>query len=419
MVPALFLFYVLGYLDRVNIGFAKLEMLSDLGWSDSIYGLGAGMFFIGYFVFEVPSNIILYRLGARRWLGCLMIVWGLLSACMMFVKTEFFFYLLRFALGSAEAGFFPGIIFYLTIWFPKQRRGRVTALFMSAIGISGIVGGPLSGWIMQTFHNVHGLSGWQWLFVLEGLPSVAMGFLALVILDDSIRQAKWLSEDEKAILERNIAQDQSQQVTMPMLQVLTLGRVWLLGLVYFLFITGLYGVGFWMPQIIKSSGVTNVLNIGLLSAIPPAASIVVMVLVGRHSDRTGERRWHLAWSGFAAGTGLVLCGLLGHFTLGVMIGLTIASAGVLTAISLFWSLPTEFLSGAAAAVGIGLINSIGNLAGFVSPSVMGYLNDKTHNAALGLYPVAVCVSLGSVVALITSKTLKRADAPVGLQISSS
>ncbi len=403
LVPSLFLFFVFGYLDRVNIGFAKLDMMTDLHWSESIYGLGAGMFFIGYFVFEIPSNIILYRLGARRWLACMMMTWGILSACMMFVWTTEFFYLLRFAIGLAEAGFFPGIIFYLTIWFPRERRGRVTALFMSAIGISGIIGGPLSGWIMQGLQGVKGLSGWQWLFLLEGIPSVIMGFMALAVLDNSIQEARWLTEAEKAMLERNIVQDNAGYQPFSIFQALTLGRVWFLSLIYFLLLIGLYGYLFWTPQIIKSSGVTSVFHVGLLSAIPPLIAIFIMVIVGKHSDSTGERRLHLAVSGFVGVTGFLICALLGQSTVAIMIGLTLATSGVLATLPLFWALPTEFLKGVGAAAGIGLINSIGNLAGFFSTSVMGIIRDRMHDSAPGLYLIAACLALGSGLALLTAR----------------
>jgi MFS family permease len=416
LIPPLFLFFVFGYLDRVNIGFAKLEMMTDLHWSDSIYGLGAGMFFIGYFVFEIPSNIILYRLGARRWLACMMMVWGLLSAAMMLVRTTEFFYLLRFAIGLAEAGFFPGIIFYLTIWFPRERRGRVTALFMSAIGISGIVGGPLSGWIMQTLQGVQGLAGWQWLFLLEGIPSVFMGFLALAILDNSIQEARWLTGEEKVLLEQNIVRENTGQQPFSILEALTLGRVWLLSLIYFLLLMGLYGYLFWTPQMIKSSGVSNVFHVGLYSAIPPFLAVIIMVLVGRNSDRTGDRRWHLAASGMVAVAGFVLCAVLDHNLAVVMIGLTLATSGVLASLPLFWSLPTELLKGVGAAAGIGLINSIGNLAGFFSTSVMGKIRDATHSSAPGLYLIAACVFLGSVMVLVTGKKQVETSGPSGLNI---
>jgi MFS family permease len=404
LIPSLFLFFVFGYLDRVNIGFAKLDMEADLKWTESIYGFGAGMFFIGYFVFEVPSNVILYRMGARRWLACMMVAWGILSGCMMFVHTKEFFYVLRFAIGVAEAGFFPGIIYYLMIWFPKARRARVTALFMSAIGISGAVGGPLSGWIMASMKGVQGLTGWEWLFLLEGIPSVLMGILALIVLDNSIQEARWLNADEKALLERNIVNDSAAQESVSILESLKMGRVWFLSLVYFLILMGLYGYLFWTPQMIKSSGVTDNFHVGLLSAIPPVLGVLFMVVMGRHSDRTAERRWHFAWSGFLAMIGFVLCAMLEGNTTAVMMGLILATSGVLAALPLFWSFPTEILKGIGAAAGIGLINSIGNLAGFVSNNVMGMIRDKMHSSALGLYLIAACVCLSGVLILLVGRS---------------
>ena len=400
LVPFLFVFYVVAYLDRVNIGFAKLEMLADLNWTDTIYGLGAGLFFLGYFVFEIPSNLILYRNGPRRWLAAMMVLWGLLSAGMMFVKTPEVFYALRFTLGLAEAGFFPGIIFYLTRWFPRQRRARVTALFMTAVAISGIIGGPLSGWIMETCHDWYGLNGWQWLFLLEGLPSVLLGLLLPLVLDDSIRSARWLDEKEKKMLEHYLADETGQGDRISIAATLAHGRVWLLSAVYFLFVMGLYGIGFWLPQIIRTSGVANLLQVGLLSAIPYGIAAVAMIIIGKHSDRTGERRGHILACGILGSVGLILGALFGDSTILAMIALTLATTGVLTALPIFWALPGEFLGGTAAAVGIGLINSIGNLAGFVSPYMVGYLKDHTGSTSAGLYIIAASVLLGGLIALI-------------------
>ena len=399
LVPFLFLFYVVAYLDRVNIGFAKLEMLADLHFSDTIYGIGAGMFFIGYFVFEIPSNLILYRMGPRLWLACMMVIWGLLSAGMMFVKTPEVFYGLRFAIGLAEAGFFPGIIFYLTRWFPRQRRARVTAFFMTAVAISGIVGGPLSGWIIKSCHGWYGLNGWQWLFVLEGLPSVLLGLLLPLVLDDTIHSARWLSDSEKLVLERNLVEETGQGAGISIWGTIRQPRVWLLSVIYFLFVMGLYGIGFWLPQIIKTTGVTDVLHIGLLSAIPYSVACVAMIKIGKNSDRTGERRWHIALSGIGGCVGLILSGIFGDNTIVAMGALILATVGVLTALPIFWSLPGEFLGGMAAAVAIGLINSIGNLAGFVSPYMVGYIKDHTGSTALGLYIIAASVLLGGLLSL--------------------
>ena len=364
LVPFLFLCYVVAYLDRVNVGFAKLQMLNDLKFSEAAYGLGAGIFFIGYFLFEVPSNLILHRTGARRWIARIMVTWGFLSASMMFVTSETMFYVLRFFLGAAEAGFFPGIILYLTYWFPPKQRARIVALFMTAIAMSGVIGGPLSGWIMTALAGVNGWAGWQWLFLLEGMPSVLIGIAVLFYLDDSIAKAKWLSPQEKAILQTNIQAEQQSQTHMTIGQTLMNPQVLLLSALYFCFIMGLYGVSFWLPQLIKNLGVQNIMTVGLLSAIPYGVAAVCMVLVGQSSDRRGERRWHLVVPALAGAVGLVLAGIFNNQPVLGMLALTLGTAGILSVLPVFWTLPTAFLTGASAAAGIALVNSIGNLAGF-------------------------------------------------------
>ena len=401
LMPFLFLCYVAAYLDRVNVGFAKLQMLNDLRFSDTVYGIGAGIFFIGYFIFEVPSNLLMTRTGARIWIARIMISWGLISSALMFADSVASFYVLRFLLGAAEAGFFPGIILYLTYWYPAHRRARMVALFMSGVAVAGIVGGPLSGWIMKTFAGMHGLSGWQWLFLLEGLPSVLIGIWTLFYLDDGIRAARWLSEDDKQRLERAIAEDQKQQQTMPLAQLFRSAKVWLLALVYFLCVMGLYGVSFWLPQLIKNSGVTDVFDIGLLSAIPYCVAAVVMVLFARHSDRTGERRWHTAIAALAGALGLVAATVYSDNTVIALAALSVATAGILSTFPIFWSLPTAMLGGAAAAAGIAMINSIGNLAGFVSPYLVGAIRDATHSTASGIYLLAASL-LGGAVLVVTA-----------------
>jgi D-galactonate transporter len=396
LMPFLFLCFVAAYLDRVNVGFAKLQMLSDLRFSDTVYGVGAGMFFIGYFIFEVPSNLMMTRAGARLWIARIMISWGVISSAMMFTNSVATFYVLRFLLGAAEAGFFPGIILYLTYWYPAHRRARMVALFMSGVAIAGVVGGPLSGWIMKAFDGVHGLSGWQWLFLLEGGPSVLLGVWTLFYLDDGIRDAKWLSEDDKRVLEAAIAHDRVGQQHLPLAQVFKSGKVWLLALVYFLFVMGLYGVSFWLPQLIKNSGVADVFHIGLLTAIPYFVAAVVMVLAARHSDRTGERRWHTACAGVAGALGLVVATAYSDNTVIALAALSVATAGILTTFPIFWSLPTAMLGGAAAAAGIAMINSLGNLAGFVSPYLVGAIKDATSSTASGIYLLAASLVAGAI-----------------------
>src|ERR1700754_4960618 len=299
LAPLLMLFYVVAYLDRVNVGFAKLQMTSDLGLSDAVYGFGAGIFFLGYFIFEIPSNVILHKVGARVWIARIMVSWGVISMLTMFVTTPTMFYVMRFLLGLAEAGFFPGIILYLTYWYPAHRRGRMTTWFMTAIAISGVVGGPLSGYILKAFDGANGWHGWQWLFLLEGIPSVIVGIMVFVMLDDRISKAKWLTKEERKLLQRNIEAEDAAKEDPPIRAVLSSPRVWLMSLIYFSFVIGLYGVSFWLPTLIKATGVKDAFSIGLLSAIPFAAAVVAMVLISRSADRLRERRWHLALPAFA------------------------------------------------------------------------------------------------------------------------
>ncbi|NCW85799.1 MAG: MFS transporter, partial [Oxalobacteraceae bacterium] len=306
LIPLLLACYVVAYLDRVNVGFAKLQMMDQLGFSDTIYGLGAGMFFIGYFLFEVPSNIILHKMGARVWIGRIMISWGLISAAMMFVTTPTMFYVMRFLLGVAEAGFFPGIILYLTYWYPADRRARITAMFMTGIAIAGVIGGPVSGIIMKYTNGIYGWQGWQWMFLLEGLPSVALGLVVIMMLDDRISEARWLTEEERALLAHNIAKDEAHKEDESFLRIISSGKVWLCAAIYFSYVMGVYGVSFFLPTIIKSMGHTDVVEIGLISSIPYSVSVVVMLLVARSADRTGERRWHVAIPGMLGAVGLAL-----------------------------------------------------------------------------------------------------------------
>lgn len=399
LVPFLLLCYVVAYLDRVNVGFAKLQMLSDLQFSETIYGLGAGIFFIGYFLFEVPSNVILHKVGARIWIARIMITWGLISASMMFVTTPTMFYVLRFLLGIAEAGFFPGIILYLTYWYPAARRGRTTTYFMTAIALSGVIGGPLSGWIMQAFDGHNGWAGWQWMFLVEGVPSILVGIWVLLYLDDRIAHAKWLTTEEKSLLERNIANENQHKEDPPVRQVLSSPRVWLMSAIYFSFVMGLYGVSFWLPTIIKQTGVKGALDVGLLTAIPYGCAVIGMVLVAYSADRRGERRWHIAMPALLGAVGLVLSVQWHGNTAMAMVALTMATIGILTTLPLFWSLPTAFLAGTGAAAGIALINSLGNLAGFISPYAVGWLKDMTQSTDSGMYLLAVCLVVGAALTL--------------------
>jgi D-galactonate transporter len=399
LIPFLMVCYISSFLDRVNVGFAKLQMLGDLKLSETAYGIGAGIFFIGYFIFEVPSNVILHRVGARVWIARIMISWGVLSSCMMFVTGEWSFYLVRFLLGLAEAGFFPGIILYLTYWYPAHRRARVTAFFMTGIAISGVIGGPLSGWILNSMSGTNGLAGWQWMFLIEGVPTILIGLVVLFVLDDRIDDAKWLQPNEKALLDRNIARDNAHKEDEAIGKVLFAPRVWLMALIYFCFVMGLYGIGFFLPTIIKATGVKSVLDIGLLTAIPYAFAAVTMVLVARHADKTGERRWHIAIAGFVGALGLIFSVIFSDNVTLAMVGLTIGTMGILTTLPSFWSLPTAFLAGTGAAAGIALVNSLGNLAGFVAPYAVGWIKDLTSSTNNGVYLLAGSLIVGGLLTL--------------------
>jgi D-galactonate transporter len=400
LVPFLMLCYVVAYLDRVNVGFAKLQMLNDLQFSETVYGLGAGVFFLGYFLFEVPSNIILHKVGARVWIARIMITWAIISGAFAFIRTPEMFYVMRFMLGVAEAGFFPGIILYLTYWYPAERRARIIATFMTAIPLSGVIGGPLSGWVMESFSGVHGWSGWQWMFIIEAIPAAIMGIAVLLYLDNGIRSAKWLSEDEKRILEEKIAHESRGKVAHPSIRaVFADRRVWLMAMIYFCCVMGQYGLTFWMPSLIKSAGIKGVFNIGMFTAIPYSAAVIAMIWFGRNADKHGERRWHLVIPMLLGAVGLVGSALAGTNTGLAIAFLTLAAAGVLTSAPLFWSLPTAFLGGVSAACGIAAINSVGNLAGFVSPYLIGWLKDMTNSTNIGMYMLAAVLVAGAITVL--------------------
>jgi D-galactonate transporter len=412
IVPLMFLCYIAAYLDRVNVGFAKLQMQSDVaGLSDTVYGLGAGIFFFGYFFFEVPSNILLEKFGARFWIARIMITWGIISSAMLFVNSPWMFYLLRFLLGLAEAGFFPGIILYLTYWFPSRRRGRMVAFFMTAIALTGVVGGPLSGWILHQFNGVANLKGWQMLFLVEGIPSILIGLCIPVILEDGIHTARWLSDSEKAFLQQNLKDEEFHKTHLSLGRIFVDPRVLLFCLVYFCCAFGLYGTGFWIPQLIKNTGVSDPLYIGLLTAIPYGFGAIAMVLFGHSSDHSGERRWHFAIAAFLGAAGIVISNLFRANTMIAMIGLTIATMGILATFPIFWPMPTAVLAGTAAAAGIAWINSVGNLAGFFGPSIVGIVTDLTKRGDYGLYVVSAMLVLGAALILAIVPERYAVDGP--------
>ncbi|WP_233889843.1 MFS transporter [Paraburkholderia flagellata] len=398
-MPLLFIGYVIAYLDRVNVGFAKLQMVNALHFSEAAYGLGAGLFFVGYFFFEVPSNLLMHRLGARRWIARIMVTWGALSIATAFVHTATMFYVMRFVLGIAEAGFFPGMVLYLTYWFPSHRRGKMVALLMAGNPVSGLFGGPLSGYIMHALHGTLGFGGWQWLFIIEALPAIALGIVIFIFLDDRVADAHWLRPEEKRMIQDEINADASTHTHGSVRMVFTSLRVWLLCLILFGIVMGSYAIGFWQPTIIRGTGIRDPLTIGLLTMIPYSAALVAMIAAGRNADRTRERRLHVAIPAVVAAFGFVICAFNGDHALLSMIGLTLAAGGVVTALPMFWALPTSFLGGMGAAAGIALINCTGNLAGFISPAIIGWLKTVTHTLTSGLLVVAASLVLSAILIL--------------------
>ncbi|PCE47792.1 MFS transporter [Acinetobacter baumannii] len=409
LMPFLMLCYFCAYLDRVNVGFAKLQMMSDLQFSEAVYGLGAGIFFIGYFLCEVPSNIVLHKVGARRWIARIMITWGILSGCFAFVQTEWQFYTLRFLLGVAEAGLAPGLLLYLTYWFPSYRRARMTVLWFIAIPISGMIGGPLSGLIMDRMSGVHGWFGWQWMFVIEAIPTVLVGLLVLAVLKDSVQDANWLTQDEKNLVKQELAQDnQHKEGHASVKEFIADKRLWLLAGIYFCVVMGQYAITFWLPTLIRNSGISDNWHIGLLTSLPYMCAIVVMILAGRSGDHFQERRWHLIIPMCAGAIALTFATLFASNLTLSLICLCIAASGVLTASSLFWMLPTNFLGGVSAAAGIAAVNSFANLAGFCSPYLIGWITTNTGSNAIGMFLITAVLIFGaSLVLRVPAKLVNR------------
>ncbi|MET4217470.1 ACS family tartrate transporter-like MFS transporter [Bradyrhizobium sp. LB14.3] len=412
IVPFIMLLYFVAFIDRVNIGFASLTMNKDIGLSPTVYGFGAGIFFWGYFLFEVPSNIILHKVGARIWIARVMVTWGIVSAAMAFVQGPTSFYVLRFLLGVAEAGFFPGIILYLSYWFPARQRAAVTALFMAAAPLSTVLGSPVSGALLE-MDGMLGFKGWQWLFVLEAFPAVLLGFVVLAFLTDRPEKAKWLADDERRWLVETMNVESTSKAATSKHSIwrgLADPRVLALALIYFGTSAGLYTLGVWAPQIIKQFGLST-LQVGFLNALPASAAVVAMVLWARHSDRTGERTWHVVLACLLAAAGLAFAGLAtGVVT--VLVALTLVNIGISSAKPPLWSMPTLFLSGPAAAAGIATINSIGNLGGFVGPAMIGWIKDQTGSFVGGLYFVAGLLVLSAVLTLLLSRVKTAPVEPV-------
>jgi sugar phosphate permease len=409
IVPFLFLCYLLAYINRVAVSFAKLQMQSDLRMSDAVYGLGAGIFFIGYFFFEIPANMMMRKLGARRWLGPIMIVWGLVSVATMYVRGASSYYAARFLLGVVESGFFPGVILYLTFWYTRTHRAKMVSAFMTAIPFSGVVAGPISGWIMGRMTGLAGLTSWQWLFVADGVPSILAGIVTLFYLPDGPVESSWLTAEEKSLVLSRLEEEESLKKEgggghHRIADLFRSRNVWLMCAIYFGIVMGSYGLGFWMPQLIKDAITKDPLKIGWITVIPWGFATLAMIAMGHHSDIRAERRWHIAASLFV-GAGAFLAsaipGMPGWFGI---LALALAAAGILCANSIFWALPTGLLSGAAAAAGIAWINSVGNLAGYVSPFVVGEIRDRTHSMVLALFVLSAAALLGGAVTLYVTRT---------------
>ena len=407
LIPFLFVLYLVSYLDRVNVGFAALQMTTALGFSPSVYGFGAGLFFVSYVLFEIPSNLLLDRIGVRIWIARIMITWGLVSAATMFVRGAESFFALRFLLGAAEAGFFPGIILYLTRWFPAGERARAVAWFMTATALAGVVGGPVSGALLG-FGGFGGLAGWQWLFLLEGIPAVVLGIAVLLWLPDTPSDARWLTPEEQRAIEEAVRAEQeeirasSHQTLGP---ALVSGRVWLLAIIYFTIVISFYGISLWLPQIVQSFADVGDLKIGFLSAIPYAAAAVGMVIVASQSDRSGERGIYVAVSALAGAAGFLAASSL-HGGAASLAALSLAAFGVWSTLGPFWTFPPRFLVGPAAAGGIALINSVGNVGGFAGPYLLGYIRDHTGSFAWGLRALAGSLIVTAALALTVRRTIR-------------
>jgi len=401
LIPFLMVCYAVAYLDRVNIGFAKLGMSAELHLSEGVYGLGAGIFFIGYFLFEVPSNAMLHRLGARTWITRIMITWAVISGACAFISGPTSFYVARFLLGIAEAGFFPGIILYLTYWFPASRRGQIIAIFMVAIPLAGLVGAPLSGAIMTWFDGHSGWGGWRWMFVIEAVPALLLGLGLPFVLSSRVADARWLSDEEKALIESDLAAETSGQAIAHgrLRDLLADPLVLRLAAIYFCCVMGQYGVTFWLPTLVAAAAKGSALMTGLLTALPYACAVVAMPLTCGHSDRTGERHWHLFVPMSVGGLGLLAATFV-HANIPLsMAVLCVATAATLTATPMFWTLPTSVMRGRAAAVGIAAINSIANIAGFASPSIVGFVNDRTGTPIAGMAILTAMLVGGGLMAL--------------------
>ncbi|MGF6905154.1 MFS transporter [Paraburkholderia sp. GAS348] len=402
LVPLLFVLLIINYLDRVNIGFAALRMNQDLGFSASVFGLGAGIFFIGYAVFEVPSNIMLHRFGARLWISRIMVTWGLVSAGLAFVHTQTSFYVLRFLLGVAEAGFIPGVVAYLAYWFPVRYRSRANAGVIMATAIASAIGSPVSGLLMHALDGTHGMAGWRWMLLLEAAPAVVLGLFVLVWLTDRPEGARWLPTEQRSWLVAELAGEASKltkTASLPFLKIAMMPRVWCLSALFVCFLTAFYGVLLWLPQIVKHMGTLSDVQVGFVTALPFCCAAVSMYLVARHSDKVGERRLHIAVCMTIGGLALLACAFVSPPAVALVL-LCIAASGIWGCLAVFWTLTGEFLTGAAVAIGIALINTIGQFGGLFGPWIVGVIKDLTGNFSVALIVLAIAAFLAALIAFL-------------------
>ena len=404
LIPLMLVCYLVNYLDRINVGFAALHMNEDVGITATVFGWGAGLFFISYFLCEVPSNMALHRVGARRWIARIMITWGIVSTCFAFVQGPISFMALRFLLGIAEAGFFPGMVLYISYWFPQEYRGRLTALFMTAIPLSALIGAPLSGFLLETA-SFWSIASWKWMFIIEGIPAIILGVVVLVYLTDRPSEAKWLTPAEKDWLVSNF-KDAFKSLNVMLMGVIHLG-----------FAVGSYGIAIWLPQILKGHGLSS-FHIGLMSMIPYGVAIIGMIAWGALSDKSPNRSLHVAASCLLGAIGLLIAAAVPTL-FGAMVGISISTLGVIAARPIFWTLPGSFLTGSAAAAGIAFINAFGNLGGFIGPYVIGLIKDQTGSFTLGIVATSLPLALSVVAALVLAKRLARLRADAATNTSES
>lgn len=402
LIPLMLVCYLVNYLDRINVGFAALHMNEDVGITATVFGWGAGLFFISYFLCEVPSNMALHRVGARRWIARIMITWGIVSTCFAFVQGPVSFMALRFLLGIAEAGFFPGMVLYISYWFPQEYRGRLTALFMTAIPLSALIGAPLSGFLLETA-SFWSIASWKWMFIIEGVPAIILGVVVLVYLTDRPSEAKWLTPEEKDWLVSKLSVEKTASHLSSFKDAFKSLNVMLMGVIHLGFAVGSYGIAIWLPQILKGHGLSS-FHIGLMSMIPYGVAIVGMIAWGALSDKSPNRSLHVAASCMLGAIGLLIAAAVPTL-FGAMVGISISTLGVIAARPIFWTLPGSFLTGSAAAAGIAFINAFGNLGGFIGPYVIGLIKDQTGSFTLGIVATSLPLALSVVAALVLAKRL--------------